>query len=203
MPSSLTRCVYIIGPQSTGKSTLVDGLIERFNGHVRVIKEIARKVMNDKGYTREDVNSGDRKRQFSFQNDIFLTQLEEEARLHDTVYISDRSAIDPLVYLYHYSGENAARRITSGEHWKTCCTRYANAEKSLIVLLFPVEMFLVDDNIRYVADSVDEWMAFAATFVRFLEDQGIPFTSIGEDLIGLNERVELVLNQLSHGDIEK
>jgi nicotinamide riboside kinase len=192
----LNCCVYVIGPQSTGKTTLVNALVERFKGDVHVIREVARSVMNERGYSREDVDCEDRERRFSFQNDIFLAQVEEEGRSESMFYVSDRSAIDPLVYLMHYSGESDTRRITSGDKWKDCRRRYASSEKSLMILLLPVERFLVDDDIRYVANSVAEWRALGETFRCFLQAEGIPFISIGEELIELEERVNLVLKSI-------
>jgi len=179
----LNRCGYVIGPQSTGKTTLVNALVDKFKGNVHVIKEVARSVMNEKGYSRKDIDCGDRERKFSFQNDIFLAQLEEEERLKSKFYISDRSAIDPLVYLTHYSGESEARRITSVDQWKSCRAHYSNTEKSLIILLLPVERLLADDNVRYMAGSIEEWKDLGEAFYRFLQ---APRNSLSADWGGID-----------------
>jgi nicotinamide riboside kinase len=199
----LNRCIYVIGPQSTGKTTLVNALVLRFKEEVHVIKEIARSVMTTNGYSREDVDCEDRERRFSFQNDIFLAQVEEEGKLAHRFYVSDRSAIDPLVYLTHYSGESEAHRITAGDVWQDCRARYGNPEKSVIILLLPVENFLADDDIRYMATSVQEWRALGETFRRFLESAGIPFIPIGEELVELEARVNIVLDQMGSEEIER
>jgi hypothetical protein len=125
-----------------------------------------------------------------------LAQVDEEGKLAHKFYISDRAAIDPLVYLTHYSGESEAHRITPGDEWQECRARYANPEKSIIILLLPVESFLADDDIRYMATSVQEWRALGETFRRFLNAAGIPFILIGEDLVELEARVNIVLDQL-------
>src|SRR5438045_880771 len=111
----LGRNVYIIGPQSTGKTTLVNALVDSLVGDVPVIREVARTVMQEKGYSRIDVDSNDHDRKFALQYDIFNAQVEKEKELvqADTAFVSDRSAVDTLIYLLHYSVSKAMGRITS------------------------------------------------------------------------------------------
>src|SRR5947207_768180 len=84
------------------KTTLVNALVQRLGFDVPVITEVARQVMQEKGYTREDVDSDSRERRFSIQEDIFNSQLEAESKILDSEtiasFLSDRSAIDPVVY---------------------------------------------------------------------------------------------------------
>jgi len=194
----LTRNVYIIGPQSTGKTTLVNALVERFRGDVPVIQEIARHVMKEKGYSRIDVDSTDSERRYAMQNDIFQAQIEKEDSylLSRTKFISDRSAIDPLVYLMQYSGTNLLDRITSRVKWQKVRERYGDAKESLVVLLLPVEDFLIDDDIRYMAKSTHDWHSLAATFQRFLHEQDISAIEFGEECRDIGNRVERVLTEL-------
>jgi nicotinamide riboside kinase len=58
----LKKPIYVVGPQSTGKTTLINALIQRLDIAVPVIREVARRPMQDKGYTQEDVDSDDRER---------------------------------------------------------------------------------------------------------------------------------------------
>jgi nicotinamide riboside kinase len=196
----LKKSIYVVGPQSTGKTTLINALKQRLDPAVPVIREVARKVMQDKGYTREDVDSDDGERRFSMQRDIFNAQLEAEGKILDSetdaTLLSDRCAIDPVVYLAHYSGAEDARKITSTDDWQKVCRRYADTTRSLIILLLPVMEFLVDDNIRYVAKSVQEWRALATTFQTLMKEEGIPVVEIGEECLELQERVAVVLEQI-------
>jgi nicotinamide riboside kinase len=200
---TLNRCVYLIGPQSTGKTTLIKALARRFEGDVPVIKEVARHVMREKGYTRDDVDSNDGERQFSLQRDIFAAQVEMENSLLSTKnvsFLSDRSGIDPLVHLAFFASPDAVHRITSTDEWKRLRSRYADIEKSVLVLLLPVIEFLVDDDIRYMAKSYEDWHALAGTFQKFMKEQGIPFVEIGEECVKIEERVALVLEYLISED---
>jgi len=180
---------------------LIEALADRFQGKVPVIKEVARHVMQEKGYTREDVDSPNRERRFSLQRDIFTAQIEMENSLLESEwtssFLSDRSAIDPIVYLTHFAGPDESLRITSTTEWKIIRGRYADAQKFLVVLLSPVPEFLVDDNTRYMAKSLEDWHSLTNSFRGFLDAQRIPFIEIGEDCVDLKERVTLVLNQLA------
>jgi nicotinamide riboside kinase len=194
----LNRNVYIIGPQSTGKTTMVKGLVERLKGDVPVIQEIARHVMKEKGYSRIDVDSADPERRFAMQNDIFHAQLEKEDSYLEsgTNFVSDRSAIDPLVYLMHYSGTKSLDKMTSRVEWRKVRDRYGGAKESLVVLLLPVEEFLIDDDIRYMAKSIHDWHSLAASFQRFLHEQDISAIEFGEECRDIGNRVDRVLTEL-------
>jgi nicotinamide riboside kinase len=193
----LKRCVCVIGPQSTGKTTLVNALADRFGGNVPVIREVARTVMEEKGYTRQDVDSANEERKFALQRDIFIAQIkmENEGLKSDSPFLSDRSAIDPLVYLTHYGGSDSAQPLLSTEEWKRARDRYST--KCLIILLSPVLPFLVDDDIRYVSKSLDDWYSLADSFREFVRLHNIPVMELGEECIELQERVSAVLIKLA------
>ena len=192
----LRRCVCVIGPQSTGKTILVNALADRFGGNVPVIREVARTVMEEKGYTRQDVDSANEERKFALQRDIFIAQIkmENEGLKSDSPFLSDRSAIDPLVYLTHYGGSDSAQPLLSTEEWKRARDRYST--KCLIILLSPVLPFLVDDDIRYVSKSLDDWYSLADSFREFVRLHNIPVMELGEECIELQERVSAVLIKL-------
>jgi len=196
----LKRCIYIIGPQSTGKTTLVDALAHTLGSEIPVVKEVARRVMQVKGYTREDVDSTNHDRRFSLQRDIFTAQIERENSFilseKNISFLSDRSAIDPLVYLTHYASINDVCRITSTSDWRNTRSRYADTSKSLIILLLPVDEFLVDDNVRYVSKCYDDWHGLAGAFQGFMRAEKIPFIEIGNDCVKIEERVAVVLDHM-------
>ena len=192
--------VYIVGPQSTGKTTLVNALAGVFGGDVPIIREVARGVMAEKGYSKVDVDSSDQERKFSMQQDIFAAQVEAEnaflnSKQHRS-FLSDRSAIDPLIYLRRYSGTANLDRLTSTDLWNVVRDRYRDATRSLFFLLLPVEDFLVDDDIRYVPKSLEDWYALAEEFRSFMVEERIPFCEIGAECLELEKRVKLVLSKL-------
>lgn len=194
------KCIYVVGPQSTGKTTLVNALVQRLGLDVPVIKEVARQVMQEKGYTREDVDSDIRERRLSIQEDIFKAQLEAESKILDSrtnaFFLSDRSAIDPVVYLAHYSGVEEARKIMSTSDWQKARERYADSKRTLIILLLPVMEFLVDDDFRYVAKSYQDWCALAKTFQTLMKEEGIPVVEIGEECLEIQARVAVLLKHI-------
>ena len=194
----LGRNIYIIGPQSTGKTTLVNALVDNLGGDVSVIREVARTVMQEKGYSRIDVDSNDLDRKFALQHDIFNAQVEKENEFiqADTAFVSDRSAVDPLIYLLHYTGSKTMGRITSTEEWENVRDRYADTKQSLVVLLSPVHEFLIDDNVRYIPKNLEDWYLLAANFRLFLVEEGIPFVEIGKEILDIKERVARVMLDL-------
>jgi nicotinamide riboside kinase len=194
----LGRNVYIIGPQSTGKTTLVNAMAQSLEGDVHVIQEIARTVMRERGYSRNDVDSDNSERRFTLQQDIFNAQVEKEMMFLQSgkEFLSDRSAVDPLIYLMHFSGQNEVNRITSTDKWRKVRSRYADYNQSLVVLLSPVASFLVDDDVRYMSKSLDDWNALASNFRLFLDQEKIPFVEIGEEILDIKERVTEVMQNL-------
>jgi hypothetical protein len=177
---------------------MVKALVERLKGDVPVIQEIARNVMEEKGYSRIDVDSTDPERRFAMQHDIFHAQLEKEDSYLEsgTNFVSDRSAIDPLVYLMHYSGTKSLDKMTSGVEWRKVRERYGDTKESLVVLLLPVDEFLIDDHIRYMAKSIQDWHSLAASFQRFLHEQDISAIEFGEERRDIGNRVDRVLTEL-------
>lgn len=192
------RNIYIIGPQSTGKTTLVNAISKSLGGDVPVIQEVARNVMQEKGYSRIDVDCDNRERRFALQHDIFEAQVQKELTFiqSDVEFLSDRSAVDPLVYLMHYSGRTELTRITSTDKWRKVRERYADSKQSLVVLLSPVSSFLVDDDIRYMSKSLEDWNALASSFRQFLLEEEIAFVELGEEILDIKGRVEELMRHL-------
>lgn len=95
------EAIIVLGPSSSGKTTLCDALAEELCvPNTRYIKEIARTVMKTQGFSRKDTSS------FDMQAAIMSAQAKAEAdilAIGDSVQgelalLSDRSAIDPVVY---------------------------------------------------------------------------------------------------------
>ena len=67
--AALSRCLYIIGAQGTGKTTLVNALEEAFYqggtalpitevaSRPVIIRKVARTVLHDKHFSREDITA--------------------------------------------------------------------------------------------------------------------------------------------------
>lgn len=100
----LGKAIFVLGPSSSGKTTLCNALAEELQIHPsRYVKEVARHVMRTQGFTRKDTGT------YEMQAAIMRAQLQAEIEVlavrhpqaveaGDIVLLSDRSAVDPIVY---------------------------------------------------------------------------------------------------------
>lgn len=164
--------VYVIGPSSTGKTTLCNAVAKSVGLSTRCyITEVARQVMRSKGYTRADVGT------IEMQRAIMLAQLEKEANAfararwgnNEGLILSDRSGIDPIVY--------AA--------FQMALRRYKDA---IFLLLNPVEEWLVDDGVR----NLDNHERCIKVFRQVLDKFGIKYQEMGAETKRIEDRVRLL-----------
>ena len=105
--------IFVLGPSSSGKTTLCDALAAALNISAPMyIKEVARTVMKTHQFTRDNVDT------YEMQHAILEAQLAaeriaiasamESPRADRRLVLSDRSAIDPCVYA-------AASRVPGAE----------------------------------------------------------------------------------------
>ena len=98
--SSTGKAIFVLGPSSSGKSTLCDALARYLDlDRSRYVREVARTVMREQGFTRKDVDT------YAMQQAILTAQLKAEREIlergeddESVVMLSDRSAVDPIVY---------------------------------------------------------------------------------------------------------
>ncbi|KAI5119488.1 hypothetical protein M0805_009512 [Coniferiporia weirii] len=182
--------VYVIGPSSSGKSTLCDALAKRYNVVAPAyIKEVARAVMKEKGFTREDVERMD------MQYAILKAQAHADVQAHNSVsrgespiVLSDRSVVDPIVYALLSSpaeGHERARTLINVTETQLSLT---HLRRSTVILLAPVPEWVEDDGIR----SVDEHYASIDAFRAVLQQLHIPFHEIDGTCRSLESRVQRV-----------
>ena len=188
-PTSST--VYIIGPSSTGKTTLCKALSKRLGvSGPAVITEVARDVMRRTGFSRATVG------QLAMQKAILEAQVDRQDAVRDLpgVKLSDRSGIDPIVYamLTAASGEEALERrqaLVSTPPFQRALPEYRAA---LVLLLKPVPEWVVDDGVR----SLDDQVECLEVFRRVLFDLQIPFEEMGLEVLDIEERVDIVLGYM-------
>lgn len=112
------RAIFVVGASSVGKTTLCRALAKEFGiDQSKHIQEIARHVMRTQGFSRETVH------QYAMQHAIMSAQLVAEgailghANTHDRVLLlSDRSAVDPIVYAMTSNVENKAENAAKLLH---------------------------------------------------------------------------------------
>lgn len=191
------RNIYIIGAQSTGKTTLINALARTFDGDLKpvIIREVARTVLREKDYTRDDILNSP-VRALELQRLILDGQLAAEEAAEEaagtntsTWVISDRSGLDPVVYATVFVGEGPAEQLMASQAWHKL---EARMKAGLVVLCEAGCEWLEDDGIRLMPAGLEEWMRLDGVFRKLLDMRNIEFVVCGKHVSELAERVELV-----------
>ncbi|TFK82321.1 hypothetical protein K466DRAFT_590602 [Polyporus arcularius HHB13444] len=191
--------IFVLGPSSSGKTTLCDALARRLQiPTAQYIKEVARTVMKTHGFTRNDTGS------FEMQHAIMLAQLKAEAEALKFMsasepgpphlpILSDRSAVDPIVYAstsVANGAQEGRRRLLDDETFKAVLPFY---RQSLFVVLEPVAEWLVDDGVR----SLEDPWRYNEELYKTLANLEIPYITLGGAVKGILGRVDYVVRYLT------
>ena len=170
------RIIYVVGAQCTGKTTLTNALRERLEQHAQkrdrpdlqpvVINEVAREVFPKLGLTGNNIRDS-REQVLHMQRAILEAQWQAEEKVTAGWYISDRSAIDALMYVLHYGGAETMAELKQLDAWKNLVPRLKDA---FFVLCEPVPGWLHADGMRIVPSEA-EWFAFHERFVHFMRHE--------------------------------
>ncbi|KAI0919369.1 hypothetical protein AcW1_003921 [Taiwanofungus camphoratus] len=183
------RAIFVLGPSSSGKTTLCNAIAESLNvDAARYVKEVARTVMKTHGFTRDDVDT------YEMQYSIMMAQLKAEEKVikmgggNDTgvMLLSDRSAIDPVVYLATSNAPGAAerhRKLLENDELQKILPLY---RESLFIVLKPVAEWIQDDGVR----SLEDPWKYNGKLIETLKALRIPFVQIGERMKDIQARVE-------------
>ncbi|KAH8174350.1 AAA domain-containing protein [Sarocladium implicatum] len=197
MPST-TKCpnIYIIGPQSTGKTTLVNELHRQLGTWLadtsfdlpHVIPETARIVLEQHNISSLDVTASE-EQCINLQRLIIEAQsvAEEEALSISSWFISDRSAIDPLIYVRRYASAQAAEDLRLLESWAKLRERMTG---SLIVVCESGTPWLVDDGIRLMPEGDEAWNRLYIDFCAVLQELNLTYCVVPQTMLGLPDRAE-------------
>jgi nicotinamide riboside kinase len=192
--------IYVIGAQSTGKTTLVNALehsLEDFanrnsNQTPRIIREVARKVLREKNFSREDIVTSPM-RALQLQQIILAAQHEAETTTYvrgaPVWYICDRSGLDPIAYARCFVGVDAAAEMLKSEIWLELEGRMKNG---IVILCETGCRWLIDDGVRLMPKDMEEWTRVDGTFRHLLETRGIGYSVISQEMVDLEERVKFV-----------
>lgn len=184
--------LYVVGPSSTGKTTLCNAVAESLKlCSWCYITEVARQVMKRRGFTRADVGK------IEMQSAIMMAQLEREVEVYErarstgeTLILSDRSGVDPVIYaVLTAKDERQARQrrniLVKHPTFESALKRY---QKAKFLLLRPVPEWFVDDGVR----SLEQHARSLQVYRAVLADLGIPYHEIGEEMKDLSERTNWV-----------
>ncbi|KAK8041603.1 hypothetical protein PG994_014610 [Apiospora phragmitis] len=201
--------IYIIGAQSTGKTTLVIALEAHFRQDTSsslpvpsVIREVARSVLRDHDYTAQDIRDSPA-RALELQRLILAAQAkaeretEEKAASASTTpcwLLSDRSAIDPVVYAWLYVGQESARSLMESAEWRGMRDRMA---QSLVVVCEAGVKWLTDDGVRLMPTGSDEWTKTHEVFCQVLEEARLRYILLPCTLGRTEERLAFVLREVN------
>lgn len=195
--------IYIVGAQSTGKTTLVKGLQEYLSLHEnckwqdkqtsapKVIIEVARGVLQEYAFTAEDITSSPN-RAIELQRLILEAQLQAEAEVGDAWFISDRSGFDPIIYALRYVGTDAAQELMAS---KTFVALKERMQMSLVIICEAGADWLFDDGVRLMPSDKEDWVAFHLLFCASLEAAGVEYVVLPHSMTASTERVEFVLEK--------
>jgi nicotinamide riboside kinase len=197
------KSIYIVGAQSTGKTTLANALKMYFDdaeNHSqqqptisakppKLIAEVARNVLRDDKFTTSDVNSSP-ERAFDLQRRILNAQARAESTIDSEWFISDRSGLDPIIYAQRYIGKGAAQILLMSEEWKMLEERM---RRSLVIVCEPKTDWLVNDGVRLMPENEKDWRAFHELFCAFLKNAKMKYIMLSCDIADLEERIRLVV----------
>jgi nicotinamide riboside kinase len=194
--------IYIIGPQSTGKTTLVNALEKSFINSDDVtqptyIREVARTVLKTYNFTRDDITNSPI-RALELQELILKAQrTAEEAAVggdpSTSWFISDRSGLDPIVYAKLFVGEDAAQKMMLSEDWKALEDRMKHG---LVILCEAGSSWLTDDGTRLMPKDMEDWLLVNSAFRSVLGTLAIESILIPKDVLDMQHRVQIVLDAL-------
>ncbi|KIJ15188.1 hypothetical protein PAXINDRAFT_115204 [Paxillus involutus ATCC 200175] len=187
--------LYVIGPSSTGKTTLCNAVAESLKLPTWCyITEVARQVMRTQGYTRTDVGT------IEMQKAIMLAQLERETQAcervgggNERLILSDRSGIDPIVYAVltakdELQAHHKKSLLVGQPTFQSTLHRY---RKARFLLLNPVPEWLVDDGVR----SLEQHDRCMVVYREILAELGIQYNEMGAEMKELSERVKWVMKE--------
>ncbi|KAG5926767.1 hypothetical protein E4U42_002961 [Claviceps africana] len=176
--TSIPPNIYIIGAQSTGKTTLVNALAASAD-HLppstrpSIISEVARAVLAKHDFRAHDIRAS-HQRCSALQMLILKAQhdQEQEALRTNSWFISDRSGLDPLVYAERHVSPAFARTMMRTPEWQSLRSSLA---RSLIVVCEPVRGWLVDDGVRLMPADDEDWRDYHRRFCSCLDALGLEY----------------------------
>lgn len=188
------KSVCLVGPQSTGKTTLSNALKEKFGSNVILVQELARSVLKNFDCNTDDIFN-DIDKLLELQKCILMAQCKTETQLTEQhkKYISDRSAVDPMVYAKFYLKPEIFQSLCDLDTWKTMKLMYQNQSEMLLILIEPNERLLRFDGVRKMPGDLEEWFRFHECFVSFMKENDIPYKIIPNECLSLQQRISMAM----------
>ncbi|XP_060583365.1 uncharacterized protein LOC132739631 [Ruditapes philippinarum] len=184
--------IYICGPHSTGKTTLLNDLRPHL-GDVTVVEEVARGIIKNHGWSRDDFIPDKHPDVFRQLNEEILeAQIANDIKYSSSGedFICDR-ALDPIIYCGYYVSEQAKEAMYKlhGIHeWLD------RMRRSFVILVSPHPECITDDNVR-LPSPIEELREFHAKFKQELHKNNIKYLELTQ--LDRQERVNIVIKELN------
>ncbi|KAI0200555.1 AAA domain-containing protein [Astrocystis sublimbata] len=195
---SSSPSIYIIGSESTGKTTLAKDVIKHFekltlSDPPGFIEEVARIVGMKHGFVGEDLLRS-KDRAYKYQRLIIEGQFESEQSELQTRswFISDRSAIDPIIYAKMHVSSEAADVLVSSARWREMKERMKGS--LVIVCEAGVAWGMVNDGFRLMSNH-SEWLRTHHVFCDTLNSFGLEYHVLPLQVDSKDARLKFVLDR--------
>ena len=156
-----------------------------------IIKEVARSVLREHHSTAGDIATS-KPRTLQLQRLILNAQSKAEQSFGQEWYITDRSGLDPLAYAHRYVGDEEARQLRQEDAWQDVEKRI---RVGLVIVCGIGGEWLVDDGIRLMPESRDDWVKIQSVFCSLLDELGMQYTILPSSVRNLGSRVDFVIEQ--------
>ncbi|KAK2759884.1 hypothetical protein FQN54_002618 [Arachnomyces sp. PD_36] len=216
-----TRAIYVVGAPCTGKTTLVHALASHLQPrNTQVITEVARKVFQESNILTSEIRSSPA-RSFELQRLILEAQLRAETEasrsaspsslsysssdhqsdIEDTILISDRSGIDPIVFASKYGPPGSLKLLLESDAWDILRPRMQN---SLVIVCEPVQEWFKDDGVRLMPEQGDQgWVGLHREFCEMLEEEGVPYVTLPGSVRKIEDRVTFVMSEFKSSAVSE
>lgn len=180
--------IYICGGHSCGKSTIARYISEKYK--IPMIKEVARMILSEKELhldtLRTNLDVVD-----SYQEQVFLRQFEEEAKIES--FVSDRS-FDNLAYMAQHS-----RILNKYINDKNLLDYIDSLKKDDVIMFFirPSKATMKADGVRESLNW-DSIIAIDSMIKFLLEMFGLSYVSINTD--SMQERIRIVESVIKYSN---
>lgn len=197
--------IYIIGAQSSGKTTLTCALNLYFHNDSNttvgalavakplVLEEVAGKVLKKHGCTGQCV-AGSKSRALELQTLILEAQYEAEDAIKDFWFISDRSGLDAIIYAKLYADEREVEQLLRKKEWKELENRLQNA---VAIVCEPVPSWLEEDGLRFMPNDhparIELTSKIHRSFCESLNHFGFKYVILPKTITNLDARVQFVV----------
>ncbi|KAI4144872.1 MAG: hypothetical protein LQ340_006507 [Diploschistes diacapsis] len=199
--------IYIIGSQSSGKTTLISALVTYFTNKSnltwkglaikkpQILQEVARQVLQDHNSTGKDVSES-KTRALELQTLILQAQYKAENAAKSSWFISDRSGVDAIIYCKCYAGETGTKKLVNTKEWKEL---EITLRDSLIIVCEPVKSWLEEDGLRFMPKDalakIELVSAIHQLFCDFLDQANFRYSVLPNTLCELIGRLNFVIGK--------